>query len=194
MRNPLLILVAFQLAGCVAVPQIDKVESGQQNVGTRLEMTLDGSWNRFQSPQTAPATIWTMEGLPVDELRVYAGIKDGETIDAGAPAVQGVTKIAFRAGMQPDEIVGMFESLYTRGGSTFKLDKLEPWSFGGEKGFRFEFTFTRKVDGVANLGVGYSTVSKGELFALLYFAPRLGFFPRYKDKVEQIARSARLKT
>ena len=42
-----------------------------------------------------------------------------------------------------------------------------------------------------NSGVGYGTVSKGELFALLYAAPRLGFFPRHKDKVEQIARSAR---
>lgn len=194
MRRLLLILVAFELAGCAAVTKIDKVESGQQAVGTRLEVTLDGAWNHFQSAQIAPARIWTMEGLPVDELRVYAGIKDGETIDAGAPAIQGVKKIAFRAGMQPDEIVGMFEGLYTRGGSTFKLDKMEPWSFGGEKGFRFEFTFTRKVDGVVNLGVGYTTVSKGELYALLYFAPRLGFFPRYKDKVEQIARSARLKS
>jgi hypothetical protein len=95
--------------------------------------------------------------------------------------------------MQPDDIVGMFESMLTRDGSTFKLDKLEPWTFGGEKGFRFEFTFTRKIDGVVNSGIGYGTVSKGELFALLYAAPRLGFFPRHKDKVEQIARSARLK-
>jgi hypothetical protein len=193
MKRLLLILLALELAGCASVAKMEKVDSGQQNVGPRLEVTLDGAWNQFQSAQTAPARIWTMEGLPVDEMRIYAGIKDGEEIDAGARAVAGVKKLAFRAGMQPDEIVAMFEGLYTRGGSTFKLDKLEPWSFGGEKGFRFEFTFTRKVDGVANLGVGYSTVSKGELFALLYFAPRLGFFPRYKDKVEQVARSARLK-
>ena len=193
MRRLLLILIAFELTGCAAVTKIDKVESGQQKVGTRLEVTLDGAWNHFQSAQTAPASIWTMEGLPVDELRVYAGIKDGETIDAGAPAVQGVTKIPFRAGMQPDEIVGMFEGLYTRGGSSFKLDKLEPWSFGGEKGFRFEYTLTRKVDGVTLSGIGYSTVSKGELFALLYQAPRLTFFARHKDRVEQIARSARVK-
>jgi hypothetical protein len=193
MRRLLLLLVAFELAGCAVVPKMEKVESPQQNIGARLEVTLDQTWNHFQSAQIAPARVWTTEGLPIDELRVYAGVKGGEAIDAGAPVVAGAKKIEFRAGMQPDEIVAMFEGLYTKGGSTFKLDKLEPWSFGGEKGFRFEFTFTRKVDGVVNLGVGYGTVSKEELFALLYFAPRLGFFPRNKDKVEQVARSARLK-
>ena len=193
MRRLLLVLLAFELAGCAVVPKMEKVDSGQQNVGARLELTLDGAWNHFQSAQIAPARVWTMEGLPVDELRVFAGVKPGEAIDAGAPEVAGTKKIEFRSGMHADEIVAMFEGLYTKGGSTFKLDKLEPWSFGGEKGFRFEFTFTRKVDGVVNLGVGYGTVSKDELFALLYFAPRLGFFPRNKDKVEDIARSARLK-
>ena len=193
MKRVLLVVLAFELGGCAVVPKMEKVDSGQQNVGARLEVTLDGAWNHFQSAQIAPARVWTMEGLPVDELRVYAGVKSGEAIDAGAPLVVGAKKIEFRAGMQPDEIVAMFEGLYTKGGSTFKLDKLEPWSFGGEKGFRFEFTFTRKVDGVVNLGVGYGAVSKGELFALLYVAPRLGFFPRNKDRVEQVARSARLK-
>jgi len=193
MTRLLLILSALALSGCVSVAKMEKVDSGQQNIGTRLQVTLDGGWNHFQPAQAGPARIWTMEGLPVDELRIYAGLKDGEAIDGPVSSAAGLKKIEFRAGMQPDEIVGMFESLMTRGGSTFKLDKLEPWSFGGEKGFRFEFTYTRKVDGVVNLGVGYGTVSKGELFTLLYVAPRLGFFPRHKDKVEQIARSARLK-
>ena len=192
MRRLLLVLAVFELAGCVVVPKMEKVDPGQQKVGARLEVTLDNTWNNFQSSQIEPASVWTTEGLPVDELRVFAGVKNGEAIDAGAPVVQGAKKIEFRAAMQPDEIVAMFEGMYTKGGSTFKLDKLEPWSFSGEKGFRFEFTFTRKVDGVVNSGLGYAVVSKGELFALLYFAPRLGFFLRNKDKVEQVARSARL--
>jgi hypothetical protein len=185
----LLVLLALELAGCATVA---KMESGQQNIGERLVVTLEGPWNHVQVPALRPAQTWTMEGLPVDQLRVYAGIKDGEAIDSGG-AGSSAKRIDFRASMQPDDIVGMFDGMLTRDGSTFKLDKLEPWSFGGEKGFRFEFTFTRKVDGVVNSGVGYGAVSKGELFALLYAAPRLGFFARHKDKVEQIARSARVK-
>jgi hypothetical protein len=42
-------------------------------------------------------------------------------------------------------------------------------------------------------GLGYGTVSKGELFAMLYTAPRLTFFARHRERVEQMARSATLK-
>ena len=84
MTRLLLVLLAFELAGCAVVPKMEKVDSGQQNIGARLELTLDGAWNHFQSAQIAPARVWTMEGLPVDELRVFAGVKSGEAIDAGA--------------------------------------------------------------------------------------------------------------
>ena len=81
--------------------------------------------------------------------------------------------------MQPDEIVAMFEGALTRDGSQFKLNKLEPASFGGEKGFRFEYAIDAQGQQRQLSGVGYSVVSKGELFALLYHAPRLAFFPRH---------------
>lgn len=190
MKKLLSILLALALTGCAAV---NKMETGQQNIGERLVVTLEGAWNHVAAPGLAlgPGQVWTMEGLPIDQLRIYAGVKDGEPIAAAAGSEQAIN---FRSTMQPQDIVAMFESMLTRGGSTFRLDKLEPWSFGGEKGFRFEFTFTRKVDGVVNSGVGYGAVNKGELFTLLYAAPRLGFFARHKDKVEQIARSARFRT
>jgi hypothetical protein len=188
MKKLHLVLLALVLTGCASV---NKMQTGQQNIGDRLVVTLEGAWNHVNTPAMGPGQVWTMEGLPVDQLRVYAGVKDGEPIASAAGKDQAIN---FRSSMQPEDIVTMFESMLTRGGSTFKLDKLEPWTFGGEKGFRFEFTFTRKVDGVINSGVGYGTVSKGELFTLLYAAPRLGFFPRHKDNVEQIARSARFKS
>jgi hypothetical protein len=94
--------------------------------------------------------------------------------------------------MQPHEIVSMFEGMLTRDGSTFKLTKLEPSPFGGLKGFRFEYILIRKMDNVVLLGVGWGAVSKGELFALLYTAPRLGFYARHAPQVEKIALSAKV--
>ena len=87
----------------------------------------------------------------------------------------------------------LFRSVLALDGSQFQLTKLEPATFGGGKGFHFEYSLMRKVDGVTLSGMGYATVSKGELFALVYQAPRLTFFSRHKDRVEQIARSARVK-
>lgn len=190
MRLILCILLVAALAGCASTT---KVESGTRAIGDRMTLTLEGEWNHVTGPNMGPAQTWTMEGLPIDQLLIYSGLKDGEAVHGGSPT--GSSKVfSFRSGMQPDEVVSMFEGMMTRDGSTFKLVKLEPSSFGGDKGFRFEYQLIRKVDNVQLLGVGHATVSKGELFAILYAAPKLTFFDRHKARVEQIARSARVKT
>jgi len=183
-------LLLSLLAGCVSVV---KVDSGEQALGERLLVSLDGPWNRVDAPGMGPAQVWTMEGLPVDQLLVYSGIKNDQVIHATTTGANR-KNFAFRSGMQPDEIVAMFEGMLTRDGSTFKLVKLAPADFGGAKGFRFEYALTRKVDNVQLSGLGFGTVSGGELFALLYQAPRLAFFPRHQPQVEKMARSARIKT
>jgi hypothetical protein len=178
------------LAGCASV---SKVDTGEQAVGERLVVSLEGPWNRVEAAGQGPAQVWTMEGLPVDQLLVYSGIKDEERVHAGGQAAGARKDFAFRSTMEPHQIVAMFEGMLTRDGSQFTLVKLEPSGFGGGKGFRFEYSVIRRADHAQLSGVGFGTVSKGELFALLYHAPRLTFFPRHAARVEQIARSARVK-
>jgi hypothetical protein len=188
MKRLLMVCVLVMAAGCATV---SKVDTGEQAVGERLHVTLEGAWNHVSTPGMGPAQVWTMEGLPVDQLLVYSGIRNDEAVHAAGG--QGKT-FSFRADMQPHEIVAMFEGMLTRDGSQFTLGKVEPTAFGGEKGIRFEYAVVRRNDHVQLAGVGYAAVSKGELFALLYHAPRLAFFPRHRGKVDSIARSARLKT
>ncbi|OGA43001.1 MAG: hypothetical protein A3G24_25245 [Betaproteobacteria bacterium RIFCSPLOWO2_12_FULL_62_13] len=189
MKRLTIALCALTLAGCVAMA---KVETGDRAIGDRLAVKLDGAWNHLEAPGLGPAQTWTMEGLPIDQLLLYSGIKDGELVHAGGAG--GKQKdFAFRSNMQAHEIVAMFEGMLTRDGSSFRLVKLEPSSFGGLKGFRFDYVLTRKVDNVVLSGVGYGGVSKGELFAILYMAPRLGFFARHAPRVERIVQSARVK-
>jgi hypothetical protein len=177
------------LAGCTTVA---KMETGEQKISERLAIHLEGPWNHVSGPGIGPAQTWTMEGLPIDQLLIYPGVKDGEVVHQ--PDSSGKLKnFAFRANMQADDVVAMFEGMLTRDGSVFKLVKLEPMSFGGEKGFRFEFSVTRKIDNVQLSGVGFGAIAKGELFAMLYSAPELGFFGRHRGRVEQMARSAKLK-
>jgi hypothetical protein len=134
-----------------------------------------------------------MEGLPVDQLLIYSGIKDDQAIHEESRGSSSKS-FKFRSSMQPDEIVALYEGMLTRDGSSFKLVKLEPAPFGGGKGFHFEFALTRKYDNVQLAGLGYATVSEGELFALVYMAPRLTFFSRHQARVEGIAHSAIIKT
>jgi hypothetical protein len=189
MRYLLPLLVLLALSGCVSVA---KVETGQRPVGERMTVTLEGAWNHIDAPGIGPAQHWTMEGLPVDQLALWSGIKDGQPVHAPHPGGEQKT-FSFRSSMQPDEIVAMFEGMLTRDGSRFSLVKMEPVQFGGRKGFRFEYSLTRKRDNVLLSGFGYSTVSKGELFAILYQAPRLHFYPMYSARADQISRSAVIK-
>lgn len=180
------LLVLLLAAGCASV---NKIESGERKIGDRLVVHLDGAWNHVNAPGMGPAETWTMEGLPIDQLIIYSGLKDGTTVHATGGSQQ--KSFSFRSAMQAEEIVSMFEGMLTRDGSTFKLGKLEPMPLG-ERGFRFEYAIIRKVDNVQLSGVGYGTVSKGDLFAILYQAPRLTFYERHRARVEQMARSAKI--
>jgi hypothetical protein len=190
MNRLLLIALACLLAACGTVR---KVESGKHTIGERLAVSIDGSWNHLDFPGIKPAQVWTMEGVTVDELLIYAGIKDGQMMHAEGPAGGKQQNFVFRGNMQTEAIVAMLEGVLSRENATFKLTKLEPYPFGGRPGFRFEYERIRKVDNVQQFGVGFGAVDKGELFALIYHAPRLTFFPRHQAQVEAMAKAALIK-
>lgn len=190
MKKLLVLTLALLLAGCASVR---KVESGANMVGERLSLKVDGNWNHLDFPGIKPAQVWTMEGITIDELLVYSGIRDGQAMHPESSADGKKKDFAFRKTMQTEEIVSMLEGVLSRDGSTFKLAKLEPYAFGGRKGFRFEYERIRKFDNVQMRGVGFGAVDRDELFALIYQAPRLTFFPRHQARIEDIARAVVIK-
>lgn len=189
MKKLPLVCVVLMLSGCVSVA---KVETGERVVGERMRVTIEGSWNHLNAPGLGPAEVWTMEGTPVDQLLLYSGIKDGQPIHAEGSGSGERKSFSFRSNMRPDEIAALFEGMLTRDGSRYRLTTLEPAIVAGQKGFRFEYSLTRKVDNAQLLGVGYAVVSRGELFAVVYMAPRLVFYPRHIARVESIGRSMRI--
>ncbi|MCV2437113.1 hypothetical protein LNV28_02285 [Paucibacter sp. DJ2R-2] len=185
------VAVAGLLAGCGAIL---KVAEGDVLIKDRLALKVEQPWNQFERGMADNTPTWTNEGVTVDALKFYVGIRDGQEIAPLPAQAKGVQPLVFRATMQPAQMVGLFESMLTRDGSSFKLDRLEPAEFLGEKGFRFEYSLNRKVDDVPMQGMAIGVVRRGELFLLHYSAPRLVFFPRYKARVEAIARSAQVRS
>lgn len=184
------VVLSLFVAACGTVR---KVESGTHAVGERLAVNIDGSWNHVDFPGIKPAQMWTMEGVTVDEFLIYPGIKDGEAMHPEGPANGRKKNFVFRSAMQTEDIVALFEGVLSRDDANFKLLKLEPYRFGGKNGFRFEYERIRKIDNVQLRGVGFGAVDGGELFALLYHAPRLAFFPRHQAQVEAIAKGVHIK-
>ncbi|MBI2305868.1 MAG: hypothetical protein HYU78_01065 [Rhodocyclales bacterium] len=185
MKKLVLLALALLLSACATVR---KVEPGNRTVGERLTVNIQGAWNHLDFPGIKPAEVWTMEGVTVDEFLIYAGIRDGQAMHPDNSASSEAKNLVFRSSMQMEEAVSLFEGVLTRDGSTFKLLKLEPYPFGGRKGFRFEYERIRKADNVQLRGVAFGAIDRGELFALVYHAPRLTFFPRHKERVEAIAK------
>lgn len=176
-------------AGCA---QMANVATGEVVLKDRLAVQVDRPWNQFERGLADNTMTWTRDGVTVDSLRFYIGVKDGELIAPTPAEPKGQRPLAFKASMQAAEVVELFEGLYSRGGSSFKLEKLSPDTFVGTQGFRFEFSALRKADDVRLRGVGWGAVRNGELFAITFTAPRLAFFPQHAPSAEAVARSARV--
>jgi hypothetical protein len=167
-----------------------KVEVGEQAAGDDFKFTSNAGWNKL-SVSFGPAQQWTREGLSLDQLLIYSGTPNGEPVHPVQPGSK-LKPVLFNANMQPDQLVDMFKSIYARDGSDVKLTKTDTADWVGRKAVKFEFSKTRKVDNVKLLGVGYAVVEGGKLYSMVYAAPRLAFFPRELQGVEQMITSAKL--
>lgn len=180
--------LASSLTACVSFSQIN---SGPVTVGDRMSVTANGAWNQFESRGMGCKPVWTREGLTIDTLCFFVGVKDGELLVANS-GNKADRPLAFRAGMQPEEIASLFGAYYSRGGSSFDLEGMRPMDFLGVPGIRFEFSSVRKLDEVRLKGVVWAAVKDKELFAISFTAPRLGFYGRELPQAEAVASSARL--
>ncbi len=190
-RLLLALTLALLIGGCA---QVTKIGPGEAIVGERIGVPVDSGWNQFggQFSGSNSTALWTTEGVAIDQLNFYVGIKEGGVIAANPGKDQ--RPLAFKASMQPHEVVALFEAFYTRDGSSFKLDKLEATEFLGQRGWRVQYTVVRKFDDVKLSGSAWGAVRGGELFAMTFTAPAVGFYARQIGRIEKVAASARFKS
>lgn len=195
MKKLIALLLAALVAGCANIAKVE----GEQLVNQRMAIQLTEAWNKVGIPgDTQPYERWTQEGLSLDELRLWAGIRPGQplmTLPPGSvPAGQKAPRVpTYAAGMAPDQLVSLFESMYSSDGSLVSVTRVEPFQFAGERGVRFEFSVVRKRNDLQLGGVGWISVRQDELFAASFVAPRLAFFPRLLPKADAVVRSARIR-
>jgi hypothetical protein len=189
-------LAAFAfLAGCTAIVKVE----GDHVVNERMTVTVTEAWNKVSLPgDQQPYDMWTQEGITLDHLRFWAAIKPGQPMmrlpRTGVPMGQTAPRVpTFMSGMAPDQLISLFEVLYSADGSIVKMTRIEPAQFAGERGLRFEFSVARKRDDVQLMGVGWVSVRNQELFAATFAAPRLAFFPRLLPMAEAVVKTARIK-
>ena len=182
------------LAGCA---QMVKVEPGQVTVKEALKLTTTSAWNRFElqfplSVAPGASEVWTQDGITLDALAFFVGIEQGKTLGSAIPGTNKKLPL-FRSTMTPGEIVELYEQMVTQDGSAFALKRVAPGGFGGQPGFRFEHTITRKSDNVLLKGVAQGAVVKDKLYLVAFTAPAIYYFDRHAPQVEPLLASAQIK-
>ncbi|MEY4652662.1 MAG: hypothetical protein RI884_1243 [Pseudomonadota bacterium] len=192
-RGVFVLVLVATLAACSTVVKIE----GEQTLRGRMTVQVGQAWNRLApSGLEQPYEAWIQEGLALDHLRLWAGIRSGQPLMVTAPPAHGGKPLrvpVFRAGMAPDQLANLFEVLYAAEGSAVRLTRLEPVVFAGGPGLRFELLVVRSHDEVHLSVAGWVAVRDDQLHALSYAAPRLGFFRRGLPGVEAIAASVRVR-
>lgn len=200
MKRLVSLLMVLALAACTTMSRME----GDQVVNGRLVVHVSEAWNKVTDRwETDPYDTWTQEGLPLDHLRLWGGVRPGQPLmikpavfsrepDAREPRVP-----TFRPGLPPEKLVSLFEELYATAG-TVTITKVDPTMFAGHKGVRFEFTLARRRDDLNMKGVGWVAVRPDavygeELFAATFVAPRLSFYDRLLPRAEAVVRTARVK-
>jgi hypothetical protein len=200
MKKVIALLLAVLLAACANVSRMD----GEQVVNDRLAVHLTDAWNKVSDPwEVDPYDTWTQEGIPLDHLRLWGGVRPGQPLMT-KPAVFSRAADAkdrrvptFRVGLTPERLVSLFEELYATAGAV-TVTRMEPAMFAGQKGVRFEFTLARRSDDLDMQGVGWVAVRQDatwgeELYAATFVAPRLSFFQRLLPMAEAVVKSARIR-
>jgi hypothetical protein len=199
-RRFLLLAAVLLLAACANVQRME----GDQVVNDRLVVHVTSAWNLVSDPwDKDPYDTWTQEGVPLDHLRFWGGVRPGQPLmtkpyvfsraaDAKEPRVP-----TFRVGLGPERLVALFEELYANAGEV-TITKVEPTVFAGQKGVRFEFTLVRRRDDLAMQGVGWAAVRSDptwgeELYAATFVAPKLSFFQRLLPMAEEVVKTAHVK-
>jgi len=185
------LILASVLAGCA---QVSQVPSGEVVVRSKMAVTIDQPWNQFErSPAGDNHPTWTVDGVTVDSLKFYVALADGELIAPTPNEPKGQRALTFKSAMTQQEVLGLFERLYTRSGSTFELERVAPHNFMSRNGFKADWNGVRKTDNVRLKGVIWACVHNGELYAITYTAPSLAFFSKNHGAVEKIVASARVR-
>ncbi len=157
----------------------------------RLRVTPENEWNRSSLRPSDQGETWTRDGISLNELTFYAGIKPGETIfRQGYEIEKKLPK--FKAEMLPTDLVDMFETSNRMllQSSVFKVELTEPTKLGTHKAVRFRYTYAVQDEDMPRKGEAVAAIIDGELFLMNFVAPSLYFFDRDIAEVRKMVEKA----
>jgi hypothetical protein len=174
---------ALLAAGWTVMPAKAKADVAKG----RLKVIPASDWNRSSSRPSKRGESWTRDGLSLNELTFYAGIKPGETIFRQGYE-QDKKLPRFKAEMLPTDLVELFEASNRMllQSSVFKVEVTEPAKLGGHGAVRFRYTYAAQNEDLPRKGEAVAAIINGELHIVNFIAPALFFFDRDIGEVRKM--------
>lgn len=175
------LMAALLLSGCAGV---DLVQAGKPaDLGNGVSVTPTVAWARVHSPAMDP--VLTIDGMGLDEVHYYTGIKPGSPIFE----VNGISNKEvglYQANMLPNDIMDLLVGNLTKAGDqTVRAANLAPAHFGAANGFRFDVAYVTR-DGLNMQGEALIAQRGGKLDVLLFVAPEEYYYGHRKPDVDQL--------
>lgn len=135
---------------------------------------------------------WTRNGPLLDGISFIGGLPDGEAIAKQRKNDDKKVPV-FRANMTPQDLVSMIESFYRikAGASIFETTVVEPVTFLGQTGLRFDYTYVGG-DEVKRKGRSLAAIIDGKLYLMALDGAAIHYFDAALPEFEAMAASATL--
>ena len=186
----------LMLAACAGRPSVVDPDTAFVLDG-RLTLQPQMTWDREEE---GLVETWTATGRPLDKVEFLQGASDGDPLVYSFSYeyrfVQGNDDLSFptfREGMTGLEIHDLYVASLTKIGITgISTRDVRPWQVDGHPGFRFEFSH-HGDDGRERRGFAVGFLLDDELWLIAYTSGSLASYQVYKDKVEALLASIKLR-
>ena len=136
-------------------------------------------------------SIWTIDGLGLDELLFFSGVGAGSPL-LRIPGVAPKDIVLYNTTMLPDDVMDMIAgTLGKAGDQQLRTSALRPVPFGAVTGFRFDLAFTTE-DGLQMKGMALFAQRRKKLDVILFLAPSEYYYDQYAPTVEKIFSSVQV--
>ena len=180
----LLVLFVFGCTSFVLAP------AGKVPIANTYTINSKTPWSRLIQGKTE---LWTIDGLPLHELRFITNLSDGDKLLTGKA---GKNIMPFQNTMTPIEVMEMVEGVFAASNiRNITTRNLRPYQFGSAEGFRFDFSFLSE-DGLEKEGFAVGTIvgakKEKRLHLIFYRGTRLYYYGKHKGAAENIVNSITL--
>ena len=204
----LLLAVCGVLAGCRSFQEEGPPQTAY--VGDDITVDLQMLWTRAAGPgdrdplglqmlwtraaglgDRDTASVWTIDGLGLDELFFFSGVAAGAPL-LRMPSVVQKDMVLYNTTMLPDDVMDMIASTLGKAGDQqLRTSALRPVPFGTVTGFRFDLAFTTEA-GLQMKGMAFFAQRRKKLDVILFVAPSEYYYDQYAPTVEKIVSSVQV--